>query len=106
MPTRIEKPIGQTIKVSMVFKDDNDAYADPTTITLSIGELKRNNRIEDVATYTYADGDITRTAVGRYVYYFTAAEAGFYLGRVAATGAPESSATYDFEMVVLESAFT
>lgn len=105
MPTRIEKPLGQTVKISMAFKDANAAYADPSTITLSIGELKRNNRIEDVATYTYAGGDITRESAGRYVYYFTPAEAGYYLGRVTATGAPQSAATYDFEIVILASAF-
>ena len=57
---------GDTVRLSVEFKDFNDSYADPTNITLKIYD-KTKNQIGNNISIT----DSHKTGIGKYQYDYT-----------------------------------
>lgn len=83
--------IGQTVEVGVEFRDDDDALADPTTVTLAWTVPAGTT-----TTYTYGAGEITRESIGRYVKNLSPTTSGVHYYRFTSTGDPATSEEGDF----------
>ncbi len=75
---------GSSTRISNEFKVAG-VLTDPTTITLKIKKPDGTS-----STYTYAAGEITREAAGKYYKDFTLNQVGFWLYRWEGTGTCEA----------------
>lgn len=82
--TRKTYKVGQTLKLSAAFADENGAAADPTTVVFTITEPDDD---ATVTTYNYpGDAELVRDALGEYHVEFTIANAGTHCYAFTGTG--------------------
>lgn len=82
--TRKTYKVGQTLKLSAQFADENDAAADPTTVVFTITEPDDD---ATVTTYSYpGDVELVRDGLGEYHVEFTIANAGTHCYTFTGTG--------------------
>lgn len=82
--TRKTYKVGQTLKLSAAFADENGAPADPTTIVFKITEPDDD---ATVTTYNYpGDAELVRDGLGAYHVEFTIGNAGTHCYSFAGTG--------------------
>jgi hypothetical protein len=84
MATTYDK--GDLVRLTATFTV-SDVNTDPTAVTLKIQDPSGNE-----TTYTYALGQITKTATGQYRYDLTIDETGYWYYRWEGTGAVVASA--------------
>lgn len=94
--------IGDEVKMEVVFTNDSNVAADPTTVTLKV-----KNPAGTVTTYTYAGGTVTKDGTGAYHKDFTIPSSGDSVGgweyRYEGTGAVTAAVENVFD--VRESSF-
>ena len=73
---------GDLVRITCTFSNLATVNADPTTVTLSVLPPSRT-----LATYTYADGDIIKSATGIFYYDLALTTVGDWVYRWVGTGA-------------------
>lgn len=72
--------VGTRVKITAVFKNNN-AVADPTTIYFQVKDPSGN-----IATYSYADAELTKVSTGKYTYNLTLDEEGYWYIKTVGLG--------------------
>lgn len=85
--------VGDQVRVSVAFTNTAGTAADPTTITLLVKQRQRA-----VATYTFAAGQVTKTATGAYYRDVDVTEEGIWDYRWVGTGAVVAAAEGSFNV--------
>lgn len=79
--------IGDVIRVTGTFTDADGTAIDPDTITCKVKDPSGN-----IASYTYADSEVTRSDTGVYYVDVTIDEAGDWWYRFESTGTGKTAA--------------
>lgn len=83
--------VGDLVRVTAAFEDVDGAAVDPTTVTLKVMDPSGN-----IDEYTYAGGDVSRSAAGSYYRDVTVDEAGDWRCWWVSTGSGQGAEPTQF----------